>query len=208
MLDYKIILLGYSGHGFVVAEAAIESKLNLLFYADKIPSTINPYKLNYIGDEESEFFGGWESNNKFILGIGDNRIRKKVVNYIISKNYEVLNVIHPKSSISEYTKIGQGNFFARNCSISPLVDIGNYCIINTGAIIEHECILGNIVHIAPGVVLAGAVEVGDLSFIGANTVVKQGVKIGKNVIVGAGSVILKDIPDGKIIAGNPGKTLR
>lgn len=207
MLDYKIILLGYSGHGFVVAEAAIESKLDLLFYADKISRTINPYKLNYIGDEESEFFEGWESNNKFILGIGNNKIRENVVSHIISKNYEVLNVIHPKSSISEYTKIGRGNFFARNCSISPLVNIGNYCIINTGAIIEHECILGNTVHIAPGAVLAGNVEIGERSFIGANAVIKQGITIGKDVIVGAGTVVLRDIPDGKIIIGNPGREL-
>lgn len=123
MLDYKIILLGYSGHGFVVAEAAIESKVNLLFYADKISNTINPYNLNYIGSEKSESFEGWQNKNKFILGIGDNKIRGKVAENINSRNYELLNVIHPISSISKYTKIGQGNFFARNCNINPLVNI-------------------------------------------------------------------------------------
>ena len=55
-------------------------------------------------------------------------------------------------------------------------------IINTGAIVEHECIINDYAHIAPGAVLAGSVFVGANSFIGANAVVKQGVKIGKNVI--------------------------
>jgi acetyltransferase EpsM len=36
--------------------------------------------------------------------------------------------------------------------------VGKNVILNTGCIIEHECVLGDAVHIGPGAVLAGNVK--------------------------------------------------
>lgn len=208
MSGEEVVLVGYSGHGFVVAEAALLSGLFLKGYTEIKKATLNPFDLTYLGFESSADFQDWQTDRKFILGIGDNTIRQKAGNLILSKNKEILNVIHPGCSISKISNIGFGNFISKNAAINPLVKIGNLCIINTGCIIEHECIIGNSVHIAPGAVLAGNVSVGDLSFIGANAVVKQGVNIGKNVLVGAGSVVLKDIADNQIVVGNPGNPIK
>lgn len=207
MSDNDVILIGYSGHGFVVAEAAILSGLFLKGYTEINKTTLNPFELDYLGFEIDEDFQYWQTDKKYILGIGENRIRYKAGNYIISKEKELLNVIHPSSSISKSAGIGFGNFISKNVSINPLVKIGNLCIVNTGAIVEHECTIGNAVHIAPGAVLAGNVSIGDLSFIGANAVIKQGVCIGKNVVIGAGSVVLKDILDNQKVVGNPARIL-
>ncbi len=207
MIEKNIIIAGYSGHGFVVAEAAQISNLPLKYYAEKNPLEINPFDLQYIGFENDLLFEGWNEEFDFILGIGDNTIRQKVANLIKVKNRNLLNVIHPAASLSKKISLGDGNFIARNVSINPLVSIGNYCILNTGSVIEHECVLGDGVHIAPGAVLAGNVVVEDGSFIGANSFVKQGIHIGKNVIIGAGAIVLKDILDNKTVAGNPAKEI-
>ncbi len=207
MSDKEVILIGYSGHSFVVAEAAILSGLILKGYTEISQATRNPFALEYLGFEMDKDFKEWQTDRKYILGIGDNKIRQKAGNYIISKRKELLNVIHPSSSVSKTCVMGFGNFISKNVSLNPLAKLGDLCIINTGAIIEHECSIGTAVHIAPGAVLAGNVSVGDLSFIGANAVVKQGVRIGKNVIVGAGSVVLNDIEDHQKIVGNPGRIL-
>lgn len=207
MSDRGVILIGYSGHGFVVAEAAILSGLFLKEYTEHSKVRRNPFALDYVGFEMASDFKEWQTDKKYILGIGDNKIRQKVGNYIISKQKELLNVIHPSSSISKSCVMGIGNFISKNVSINPLASLGDLCIINTGAIIEHECSIGNAVHVAPGAVLAGNVSVGDLSFIGANAVIKQGVQIGKNVVVGAGAVVLNDIEDHQRIVGNPGRIL-
>ncbi len=203
MLDKEVVLVGYSGHGYVVAEAAIHSGLNLKHYAEINEIKKNPYKLKYIGFEKDSFFKGWGKKYNFVLGIGNNNIRLETFNLIKSKRLKVLNVFHKSASISKEIKIGQGNFIARNVSINPLVEIKDCCIINTGSIIEHDCKIEMGVHIAPGVVLAGNVTVKKNSFIGANSVVKEGVTIGENVIIGAGSVVLKDIENNKKVAGNP-----
>ena len=41
--------------------------------------------------------------------------------------------------------------------INPYTRIREHCIINTGAIIEHDCIIENFVHISPNAALAGGV---------------------------------------------------
>lgn len=208
MLDNNdIIIIGYSGHGLVVSDAALASKMNLKYYSEINIQVKNPYNLLYIGNENNEEFSAWNSENKYILGIGDNTIRHKIALFIVSKNKEILNVIHPTASISDSVLIGKGNFISKQTSINPLVQIGNFCIINTGAIIEHECIIMDAVHIAPGAVLAGNVTVGERTFVGANSVIKQDITIGKNVIIGAGSVIINDIEDGKTVVGNPGRII-
>lgn len=208
MLDLnKIILIGYSGHGKFVAETALELGLNLRYYSDRTIVENNYFNLSYLGSESEETFKGWEKESKFILGIGDNKIRSRIAKMIINKNKEILNVISSYSIISKTVKMGYGNFISKNVSINSFATIGDYTILNTGSIIEHDCVIQSGVHVGPGAVLAGAVSVGNNSFIGANSVVKQGVKIGSNVIVGAGTVVLKDVPDNVTIVGNPGRIL-
>jgi sugar O-acyltransferase (sialic acid O-acetyltransferase NeuD family) len=203
--DKKIILVGYSGHGLVVADTAFENNLNVIGYTEKSINEINPFKLEYLGDESSSDFKGWDLDVAFILGIGDNILREKIYNHVLSNGKKIISLINSMSSISSFAEIGDAVFINRNVSINAFAKIGSNVILNTGCIIEHECMIGDSVHIAPGAVLAGNVKVGSGSFIGANSVIKQGVEIGKNVIVGAGTVVLNNIYDGNKIVGNPSR---
>ncbi|MDM1295958.1 acetyltransferase [Sphingobacterium sp. N143] len=208
MYDNKdIAIIGYSGHSLVVLDAANEAGVLVSHYCEREEKSFNPYKLKYLGDESSEYFN-WNNVNNFIVGIGDNQIRRKIANLVISKDKQLVSITHPSAYISTNSSVGVGNFFAVNSIINAFARIGNNCILNTACVIEHECILLDHVHIGPGAILAGNVTVGESTFIGANSVVKQGVTIGENVIVGAGSVVLHDIPNDEIWVGNPAKKLK
>ena len=205
MLDKKIILIGYSGHAYVVADIAIENQYEIIGYTEKSKVQNNPFNLNYAGyEKETDFFDN-KNEVGFIIGIGDNSIRESIYNLISSKNVEVITLISNTASISHSARIDSGTFINRNVTINAFAQIGKNVILNTACIIEHECEISASVHIAPGAVLAGNVFVGQRSFIGANSVIKQGVKIGNDVIVGAGTVVVSDIQDGKKVVGNPNR---
>lgn len=201
------ILIGYSGHGYVVAEVAIENGLNIIGYSDKTELTNNPFSLDYFGFEGAHDFTGWDKEVSFILGIGNNKVRHEIALLIESRGKTLQTIIHKTASVSGTSVIGSGTFISRNAVVNTLAVIGKNVILNTGCVVEHECVLYDAVHIAPGAILAGNVTIGERSFIGANAVIKQGVTVGSDVTIGAGSVIISDIPDGQVVVGNPGKVL-
>ena len=207
MSDNFAILIGYSGHGYVVAETALENSITLIGYSEKCILENNPFNLEYLGFEKDVDFIGWNKKASFLLGIGDNALRQKTANLIESRGKTINTLIHGTASVSKMAVIGSGTFINKNVAVNALVHIGKNVILNTGCIVEHECVLGDGVHIAPGAVLAGNVIVGERTFVGANAVVKQGVVIGKDVIIGAGAVIIDNISDGRKVVGNPGRIL-
>ncbi len=208
MLDNKSVIIGYSGHAYVVAESYIANGGNISFYTDLKETPNNPFNLAYLGFEFAPNFKGWDLSLKYILGIGDNYLREKVAKLILSKTDKLENVIDSHAVISKSANIGNGIFASKGVLINAFSTVGNFTILNTGCIIEHECEIGTAVHIAPGAVLAGSVKVGDRTFIGANAVIKQGVIIGDDVIIGAGSVVLSDIESNSKLVGNPGRLLK
>lgn len=207
MSDKEVILVGYSGHAYVVADTILNNGVKILGYSDKVKANSNPYNLIYLGFEKETDFIGWSREIPFALGIGDNLLRQNISNLIEEKGKAVQTVIDKTATISSNVSIGSGTFINKNVTVNSLARIGKNVILNTGCIIEHECILQDAVHIAPGAVLAGNVTIGERSFVGANSVVKQGIKIGKDVIIGAGSVVITNIPDGKKVVGNPGRII-
>ena len=207
MSSSKIVLVGYSGHAYVVAESYIENGNNLNYYSEKIESPSNPFNLEYLGLESDANFKGWDMTLNYILGIGDNNIREKIGNLILSKSKTLLNIIDSNAIISKSVIIGIGVYASKGALVNAFSTIGNFTILNTGCIIEHECEIGIAAHIAPGAVLAGNVKVGDRSFIGANAIIKQGVEIGNDVIIGAGSVILNNVESNTRLVGNPGRLI-
>lgn len=201
------ILLGYSGHGYVVAEAALQKGMNLLGYAEARENDTNPYELPYLGDETATDFN-WETCPYYVLGVGSNTVRAKIARRVIDKGGQCLTIIHPHACISKKVNMGAGTFIARNVAVNPMTQIGENVILNTSCSIDHECKIGNHAHIAPGAVLAGNVKVGEGAFIGANAVVKEGVTVGAFAVIGAGSVVVQDVLKNVVAMGNPAKPMR
>jgi len=203
----KQIIIGYSGHAYVVLDAALKAGFHVVGYTEKKEVKYNPFDLNYTGFEKDNGFKEWGNGVEFILGIGDNNIRDSVADLIDRKREKLRTVIHPSAEIASQVEIGNGTFIAAGAVINTLAQIGNAVIINTGAIVEHECRVGKSSHIAPGAVLAGNVRVGIRSFIGANAVIKEGVTIGDDAVIGSGSVILENVESESTVVGNPGRIL-
>ena len=94
MLDRNILLVGYSGHGMVVADTAVENNFKLIGYTEKIINISNPFNLEYFGNESNPDFIGWGLDVDFLLGIGDNKRREIIFNLIIRNGKKVISLIN------------------------------------------------------------------------------------------------------------------
>ncbi len=78
-------------------------------------------------------------------------------------------------------------------------------LINTGAVVEHDCAIGDYAHVAPNATLGGGVTVGADAHVGMGAVVIEGRRVGASAFVAAGAVVVADVPDGARVAGVPAR---
>lgn len=199
------VILGYSGHAYVVIEILMTNNYNVTGYYDREEKAENPFNLTYLGTEANESDLKKIINCSVFIGIGNNNIRADIFKKLKQNKLSFPVLAHHSSIVSASAQIGSGTIVMAGAIVNTMAKIGNAVICNTSSVIDHECVIGDYVHIAPGAVLAGNITVGDNTFIGANSVIKQGVTIGANVTIGAGAVVLKDIANGLTVYGNPAK---
>ncbi len=147
---------------------------------------------------------------RVVIAIGDNQARQTASERLQNnrKNLIFPIVQHPSALIPDRTRIGIGGMFCAGSIVIVGSIIGQFCIVNTSATVDHDCLLGDFVHIAPGVNLCGSVSVGDRTLVGVGTSVRPGITIGSDTIVGAGSVVVNDIPSGVMAHGNPCRVVK
>jgi sugar O-acyltransferase (sialic acid O-acetyltransferase NeuD family) len=145
-----------------------------------------------------------------LITIGDNYARCFVRDFIVSKapEFKFVNAIHPTVSIGRNVKIGIGNVIMAGAIINPDSEIEDFCILNTGAQLEHNCFMGEFSHLSAGSITGGKVRIGKFSAITLNVTIIDRLNIGENTVIGSGSVVLKDLPDNVLAYGNPAKIIR
>lgn len=193
-------LYGASGHAKVIIEILELQGVEVQGLFDD-----NSSVTNLIGYKVISFEPAFLADNEFIISIGNNLTRKKIAAMCHSR---FGNAIHPHSTISIRSSIGEGTVVMGNAIINSGVTIGKHAIINTSASIDHDCVIEDFVHISPNATLSGNVTVGEGSWIGAGATIINGITIGRWCTIGAGSVIIHDIPDRVTVVGNPGKIIK
>ncbi len=143
-----------------------------------------------------------------IVAIGDNRTRKKYMALLAEHDFELINAIHPFSSVSKTASLGRNVFVAAGAVVGPESRIADGVIVNTGAIVDHECIVEEMAHLCPGSRLAGRVRVGPCAFVGLGANVIQCLSIGESAIIGAGAAVIGDVPPFATAVGVPARVIK
>lgn len=208
MLDTKqVFIFGYSGHAYVIIESLIEAGYEIGGYFDSRVSIKNPYKLAHLGDEKDEDIKKIVGDNLVFPCVGDNLIRKRLIQYFDRLELNQFVLKDPTSRVSSSVRLGPSTYIGKSVVVNPQSTIGKGVILNTSCVVEHECVVSDYVHIAPGAVLCGNVIVFENAFIGANSVIRNNTVISADNVIGAGSVVVKDIQDAGIWVGNKLKKL-
>ena len=98
-------------------------------------------------------------------------------------------------------------FIGPRAVVNARANVAGGVIVNTAAVIEHDCHIGQFAHVAPGAVVAGGSHVGRSTLVGCNATVINGLRIGDYVTLAAGAVAVADIPDGVKALGVPARVM-
>ena len=211
MLEQQFVIWGSAGHAKVLGAllAARGDRVVALFDNRKVESAIRGVPL-YVGLEGFEKWVSktWAPNTMSgVVAIGGGRGADRLaIQDIFSRHGLAIPVlIHPRAFVCDTATLGQGTQVLAMAQIAAGVRIGDACIINHQASVDHECTLADAVHVAPGATLCGCVNVGTNVFIGAGAVILPRVSIGQNAVIGAGAVVTRDVPANVVVMGSPAR---
>lgn len=194
----KLIIIGSSGHGKVIADIAVNNGYEDIVFLDDNESVLECAGYPVIG----KTCQAAKMNGDKIIAIGNAEVREK-----IQKNIKVITLVHPDAVISRRVQIGDGTVVMAGAVINSDTVIGDGCIINTGASVDHDCKIGNFSHISVGTHIAGTCVIGDRTWIGAGATVSNNVKVCCDSMIGAGAVVVNDIDVSGTYVGVPAKLI-
>lgn len=199
----KLVIIGAGGHGKVVADCAekMGDYNEIVFIDDIVEHTRSVLHWPIVGASNQ-----WQSfinEAEFIVAIGNNHTRFRLINELMQAGANIATIIHPSAQISSYAKVGRGTVIFAGAVINCSASIGLAAIINTSATIDHDCTIGDACHISPGANVAGAVTIGDRVWVGIGSAIIQCLSIGHDIQLGAGCVVTKNIDQPGVYIGAP-----
>ncbi|MCJ7696155.1 MAG: NeuD/PglB/VioB family sugar acetyltransferase [Anaerolineaceae bacterium] len=202
--DRDLLIYGAGGHGRSLAE------MIQLLNADELAGFVDDNFLigepvlgiPVLGGREDlkEIFGrGITLAVNGVGGISNPAIRLEVFSLLNDIGFYCPRVIHPKAFLEATAQLSDGVQVFPFAYVGSQTQIGFGSIINTGAIVSHDCILGELTNLSPGATLAGDVRVDDGALIGMRATINLGVSIGKGARIGNGATVKADVPDNGVV---------
>lgn len=206
MKPNEVILVGAGGHSLSLAEFAKE------VIAGYIANEENPeMSSEWLGsDEDAKHWidKGKNFHMAFVYsGLPLMTSRRKLLDKYEELGAKFVSLVSPTAIITANSTIGEGSAIMTGTIINRAT-LGKHVIVNSGAIIEHDCLIGENTFIGPGAVIGGFTEIGDNCFIGLGAKIGNGLKIGDNVTIAMGATVSRNLTEPGIYHGLPLKCFK
>lgn len=206
-----VIIIGGGGHARVLADALLASgRIVLGFTALERQPDLAP-GIPWLGDDTA-LDGQDPTRVELVNGIGSTYTtlaRQGIFERLTQQGFRAAHVTHPTAITSSLdVRIGQGCQRLAGSTLGPNVQLGDNVLINSRAVVEHDCQVGDHSHVATGAILCGGCVIGTGAHVGAGATVIQGMHVGNGAIVAAGSVVTKNVEPLTLVAGVPARPKR
>jgi sugar O-acyltransferase (sialic acid O-acetyltransferase NeuD family) len=128
-------------------------------------------------------------------------LRRRLFLSLSDLKIDVPVLVSPLAYLSPHASLKAGAIVMHGAIINSGSRIGENCIVNSMALVEHDVTVGAHTHVATRATINGGVKVGAGCFLGSGCLVKQGVSIGDSSVIGAGSLVLSDVPANSLVVG-------
>ncbi len=207
-----IIIIGSSGHAKVVIDIVQrEGQYQIVGLLDRY-RTPGEQTLGYpvLGKEEDlpELVSA-HGLRGILIAIGDNQVRSNVAARVrgLCPGLPFVSTIHPSATIGLDVVMGSGTVVMAGVVINACAVVGQLCILNTHASLDHDSTMGDFASLAPGVVTGGNCHIGNHAAIGIGAVLIHGMAVGEHSVVGAGALVAKPVPAFVVAYGSPAKVV-
>ena len=201
----QLIVLGFGGHARSVADVAIAMVYETLVFVDEHAREGEMYLdfpvLKSFTPHDSKAWCAFPAS-------GNGLVRQAQTKLIEQQGWQLVSLLAPSATLGVGCAVSDGVFVGQQTHIGPMAKVGRGSIINTGAVVEHECSVGEWAHVSVNATMAGRSRLGDFSMLGAGATVIDGLSVAGHVTVGAGAVVHKPIDVAGVYVGVPSRLLR
>jgi sugar O-acyltransferase (sialic acid O-acetyltransferase NeuD family) len=99
-------------------------------------------------------------------------------------------LISSHAVVSRHAQLGSGTTVGHGVIVNAAAVVGAHCILNSGALVEHDVQIGDHCHISTGVLVNGGVRLGSGSFIGSGSMIREGLELPDQTLIGAGKRVM------------------
>ena len=99
-------------------------------------------------------------------------------------------VISGRAHVSRHAQLGLGISVGHGVVVNAGVSVGNFCILNSNALIEHDAVISDYCHISTGALVNGGAMIGECSFIGSGAVLREGLNLPPHTVISAGKRVM------------------
>jgi sugar O-acyltransferase (sialic acid O-acetyltransferase NeuD family) len=206
----SFVVIGAGGHSRVIIDLLRALNTETIQILSSTNPNFIPNDINVLLFEDDDFPIN-PSDVQMAMGIGgvtSVSIRRLVYEKFVRKGYRFPVLKHPAAYISSNVVCESGCQIMAGTMVQTGSKIGKNTLINTGAIVDHDCTIEDHCLISPGAILCGGIYMGKGSIIGPGATISQGVHIGENSLVAAGAVVINDIESGSKVQGIPAKVVK
>ena len=214
-MTLPIVIIGFGGHGRVVAAALIASGKRIIAVTDLQPDQVTgvPKNASVIMDEE--ILERFRPNEiELVLGLGsikptnENGLTRQVIKSFQNFGYRFVGLQHPTAWVAEGAIVSPTAQIHAGVIVQPGAKVGDFSILNTQSSVDHDCQIESFCHIGPGSTLSGNVFVGTGSHLGTGCNVIQGIRIGESCFVAAGATVVRNVLNHESVKGVPARSFR
>lgn len=189
-----ILLIGCGGHARSLIELVESAGIWRIRGLVGLPDQVNTRVLNYqvIGCD-ADLAALRKKCPSAVLAIGqlpDPTARQRLSRRLDKHGFVYPVLVSPHAVVSRHARLGQGSTVGHGVIVNAATVVGDHCILNSRALIEHDVQIGSYCHISTGAIINGGVRIGSGSFIGSGSILREGLELPDNTVIGAGKRIM------------------
>ena len=183
-----ILVIGSSGHAKVVLDILEkEGRFRVVGLIDSFrPAGETSFGYEILGSEaELAALARTHAVRGCLVAVGDNWKRSLVVENVraFAPELEFITAVHPSAQIARGVTVGRGVAIMAGAVINSDCRVGDFCLINTNASLDHDGVMDDFSSLAPNATAGGNVQIGAFSAVSLGASIVHRRRVGGHSVV-------------------------